>query len=87
MRRDRGRATGTKSLSYRDNRGIEASEREVTIEIDLQSDLADGEACMECLGRVEYVAELELQAPHLLEGVTVAHEDARTHRVRDEEDD
>lgn len=40
--------------------GIEASEREVTIEIGLQSDLADGEACMECLGHVEYVAELEL---------------------------
>lgn len=56
-------------------------DRELIVEIGLESTLAEDESCIQCLGRISYRASLEVRGAHEIERLTVKHADGGTHVV------
>lgn len=53
--------------------GVEASGQTVTVEVDGESTLAEGESCIQCIGAVSYEVAIEVSDGSLVETVSVDH--------------
>lgn len=57
------------------------ADRSLRLTVDVESDLDEGEGCIECVGQLEYDLTVELEGATSVDRVTVTHVDAGTHTV------
>lgn len=56
-------------------------EDRLVVKLVLESDLEEGEPCVECVGRIDYRGRFELTGPLVLNEIVVHHDDVSTHSI------